>query len=57
LKRVHNIRSFVSYDCLDFCENLFLYAHSIDDIRDGDFENIKKEDYTAIIPETQSGIA
>jgi hypothetical protein len=27
----------VSYDCLDFCENLFLYAHSIDDIRDGDF--------------------
>lgn len=35
----------VSYDCLDFCENLFLYAHSIDDIRDGDFDNIKKEDY------------
>jgi NAD(P)H-flavin reductase len=35
----------VSYECLDFCENLFLYAHSVDDIKDGDFENIKKEDF------------
>jgi hypothetical protein len=35
----------VSYDCLDFCENLFLYAHSIDDIRDEDFDNIKSEDF------------
>ena len=39
----------VSYDCLDFCENLFLYAHSIDDIRDEDFDNIKKEDYEILL--------
>jgi hypothetical protein len=46
--KFHNLLSLyygVSYDCLDFCENLFLYAHSIDDIRDEDFDNIKSEDF------------
>jgi predicted small metal-binding protein len=29
----------------DYCRDLILYAHSIDDIKDDDIDKIKKEDY------------
>jgi hypothetical protein len=29
----------------DYCRDLILYAHSIDDIKDDDIYKIKKEDY------------
>jgi hypothetical protein len=29
----------------DYCRDLVLYAHSIDDIKDDDIDKIKKEDY------------
>jgi hypothetical protein len=32
-------------DLHDYCRDLILYAHSIDDIKDDDIDKIKKEDY------------
>jgi hypothetical protein len=29
----------------DYCRDLVLYAHSIDDIKDDDIDKVKKEDY------------
>jgi hypothetical protein len=34
----------------DYCRDLVLYAHSIDDIKDDDIDKIKKEDYNRIAP-------
>jgi hypothetical protein len=32
----------------DYCRDLVLYAHSIDDIKDDDIDKIKKEDYSIL---------
>jgi hypothetical protein len=33
----------------DYCRDLILYAHSIDDIKDDDIDKIKKEDYIVLL--------
>jgi hypothetical protein len=41
----------------DYCRDLVLYAHSIDDIKDDDIDKIKKEDYiNFLLPATNDSI-